>query len=372
MSELEKGTEIKVPKVTQLSVSEEQEVGVSSLTDVMTTATLRKGVKAATDQREIIIKYVKEHLKEGSDFGKIGSFSKSVLFKPGQEKIFSLMNLTSRLEKDTDTIEMLGNEKGVIAYICRVYRGGVEVAQGRGAAKVGEMKRDINSTIKIAEKRARMDACLSLGFSEFFTQDLDDPEYRNNATADAPATSPKDSKQNPATQKQRDYIKSLIKELLASRDTVSGNYIKALYMENGVADPVNMTFEEASNFISALKDGKATLPDDNGNDDPTPPVEPQESPKDDIIEGEVVEPAKENVAENAEDRLAVAKTYLIDECEFSEADADLLIEYWSGVTGSNPRDELAVKRVENTIKAVNKKFIKEALEKAKEAKGVKA
>ena len=37
--------------------------------------------------------------------------------------------------------------------------------------------------IKIAEKQARMDACLTLGFSEYFTQDLDD--MPNQATSNS-------------------------------------------------------------------------------------------------------------------------------------------------------------------------------------------
>lgn len=212
--------------------------GVSSLGDVMTTAQLKASTKKAHEQRTIITAYVHDHLVKGVDYGQIGNFKKDVLFKPGQEKIFSLMNLTSRLEKDADTIDMIGAGAGVIAYICRVYRKGEEIAQGRGAAKVGENGRDINSTIKIAEKRARMDACLSLGFSEFFTQDLDDPEYQKL---------PEDKTEAPATDKQRAFVQNLLTQQGIAADEQAG-YLVEMY---GVQIP--LTKEGASFVIEQLR-----------------------------------------------------------------------------------------------------------------------
>lgn len=219
--------------------------GISSLGDVMTTAQLRASTKKAQDHRAIITAYVRDHLVKGVDYGQIGSFKKDVLFKPGQEKIFSLMNLTSRLEKDSDTIEMIGGGAGVVAYICRVYRKGEEIAQGRGAAKVGENNRDINSTIKIAEKRARMDACLSLGFSEFFTQDLEDPEYRE------PTSKPVTKTERPASDKQRALIAKKLSEIGVAVEDQAGYLMEQF----GVETPLNI--ETASFVIGELLDTKA-------------------------------------------------------------------------------------------------------------------
>jgi len=228
-----------VPAVTERALSP-----VASLGDVMTTAQLKASTKRAKEQREVITAYVKDHLVKGVDYGQIGTFKKDVLFKPGQEKIFSLMNLTSRLEKDHETIEMLGNEPGVIAYICRVYRKGEEIAQGRGAAKVGENSRDINATIKIAEKRARMDACLSLGFSEFFTQDLDDPEYHGNADRQ-----PGGWEEQPASDKQRELIQRLLFDIGVAVEDQKG------YLIEQFAVKVPLTKKDASTVIGALKGG---------------------------------------------------------------------------------------------------------------------
>lgn len=228
-----------------IETTEPQTAMVTSLGDTMTTKSLQASVNRSQEQRTIISKYVKDHLVKGTDYGTIGSFKKDVLFKPGQEKIFSLMNLTSRLEKDDETLSMLGNEPGVIAYLCRVYRRGEEVAQGRGACKVGENGRDINTAIKIAEKRARMDACLSLGFSEFFTQDLDDKEYGGGNAS---------SKSNVATPKQKQFIMDLFKQV-GITDVI--DCIKA----NGVAEPKDMTFDQASELITKLKAGTYARPD---------------------------------------------------------------------------------------------------------------
>ncbi len=141
---------------------------------------LKAAVEVEAARRRILRDFVRSQLESGKDYGTIdirtrtGSVtqSKPVLFKSGMEKIFALFNVVSTLEKDTQTIEMVGKE-GVIAYKCTLTRNGEFISEGRGAAEVSEKGR-VNDAIKIAEKRARMDACLSLGFSEYFTQDLED------------------------------------------------------------------------------------------------------------------------------------------------------------------------------------------------------
>jgi hypothetical protein len=150
-------------------MTESKELVTTSGTDLQASVDLEK------TNRDIIKRFVSDQLVKGTDYGNIVG-SKPTLLKPGMEKIFSLMHLKSRLVKDTETYEMLGSTPGMVCYKAVLYQIGTgeEVAEGRGAAQVGDKKRDANATIKIAEKRARMDACLSLGFSEFFTQDLED------------------------------------------------------------------------------------------------------------------------------------------------------------------------------------------------------
>jgi hypothetical protein len=151
---------------------------------------LKRAMAAEVKKREIIKEFVQSQLVEKVDYGTIEATSKSgksfkskpCLFKPGMEKILSLFSIVSTLEKDTDTWEMLGSKPSTVCYRCHLLRGGNVIAEGRGIATVGEKDRDANSTVKIAEKRARMDACLSLGFSEYFTQDLEDMQKSNQQT----------------------------------------------------------------------------------------------------------------------------------------------------------------------------------------------
>ena len=159
--------------------------GNQELTSRMSADQLKQAAGLEADRRRVIREFVRSQLEKDKDYGTIPmrgrnglvSQSKPVLFKSGMEKIFSLFNVVSTLEKDTETIEMVG-KPGVIAYKCTLTRTGQFIGEGRGAAEIAEKGR-VNDAIKIAEKRARMDACLNLGFSEYFTQDLEDfPEYQ--------------------------------------------------------------------------------------------------------------------------------------------------------------------------------------------------
>lgn len=169
-----------------------------SIVGGVTTEQLKQALTVQTEQRALIQEFIKENLVVDIDYGKIhvvkncqaedrqrGScdrdyhYSKSILFKPGQEKIFSLFGIQDELIKDEEAYAMLQNVPGLVAYKCIMYRGENKIGEGRGAATLSATQNDPNSTIKKAEKRARMDACLSLGFSAYFTQDLDDPEYKS-------------------------------------------------------------------------------------------------------------------------------------------------------------------------------------------------
>lgn len=237
-----------------VTMSDEADAPAISLYGSMSVSQLKKATQKMAEQRQVITQYVSDQLVEGTDYGKIHvnrdcadkyncdksyHFSKPVLFKPGQEKIFSLFNLTARLYQDEDTLKMLGGTSGLVALICKVYRNGKEIAEGRGAAMIGDNKRDANATIKIAEKRARMDACLSLGFSEFFTQDLEDPEYRGDSAASG-------RKKLQATEKQR----ALIQRKLHENGIASEDQAGYLIEQFGVDIP--LTKEGASFVIDNL------------------------------------------------------------------------------------------------------------------------
>lgn len=155
------------------------DVGVSSVNKI-SVKSLEATMKQEAEKRALMTRFISQHMKEGVDFGTIrigGRDSKPSLFKPGSEKFLSLFKLTARFERDNETWEMAGSEKGVFAYKCLVYAtNGNIVGEGRGVSKLTEKTNwTINNAVKIAEKRAQIDAVLRTGaLSDFFTQDLED------------------------------------------------------------------------------------------------------------------------------------------------------------------------------------------------------
>jgi len=174
---------------------EKKEMGLAIQPDIapatMNPKAMAEQMKVEAQKRKLIKEYINYHMVDGVDYGKIHigkncdnqyqctkafHFSKNTLFKPGSEKFVSLFKLRPMFEKDTDTLEMAGQEKGLFAYVCRLYTvKGDMVGEGRGAASLSEKTWLVNNAIKIAQKRAQVDAVLRTGaLSDFFTQDLED------------------------------------------------------------------------------------------------------------------------------------------------------------------------------------------------------
>lgn len=302
-----------------------------SIVGGVSTEQLKQALVVQTEQRKLIQEFIQDNLVVDVDYGKIhvikncvdeerarGSckkdyhYSKSILFKPGQEKIFSLFGITDELERDEKVYEMLGNVPGMVAFKCVMYRGKNRVGEGRGAATMSGSQNDPNSTIKKAEKRARMDACLSLGFSAYFTQDLDDPEYksqremmnekaRNEAEArdkDENGFLPRNP-EAPIDNQERALLHRLItKAGFEDRDEIL-EFLKA----NGVADPAAMTSGEARKLIKKMQateflgPEKTEKPAKSDDDDgpivippkPPEPMQPAELVIDDDLKAHVQE-----------------------------------------------------------------------------------
>lgn len=151
----------------------------------ITTEQLEQRMAIEQSKRRVLTDYVSANMKEGQDYGKIeiegrdGKVyeSKNTLFKPGSEKFCSLFGLRPVFRADIETLSMLGNRSGVVAYICELMtKSDKIVGEGRGVADINEKRNwSLNNVVKIAEKRAQIDAVLrSGGLSDFFTQDLED------------------------------------------------------------------------------------------------------------------------------------------------------------------------------------------------------
>ncbi|MCP4540134.1 MAG: hypothetical protein GY832_23600 [Chloroflexi bacterium] len=116
---------------------------------------------------------------KGIDYGRGDPRSdKLTLLKPGAEKVCKLFGTRPKWRMDEDTWRMLGEPKGTVCYLCELVDNstGEVIGEGRGANRVGSKKTtDENNAVKIAEKRALVDAALNtFGLSDKFTQDIPD------------------------------------------------------------------------------------------------------------------------------------------------------------------------------------------------------
>lgn len=123
---------------------------------------------------------------------------KPSLYKAGADLLVDLMAVRAVYRADLEAWRQLGEPTATYVFVCElVSRATSEViAEGRGAFKVGEKKMQENAALKMAQKRARIDATINAwGLSDLFTQDLDEdpPPLHANPTHDsrAPRAAPR-------------------------------------------------------------------------------------------------------------------------------------------------------------------------------------
>ena len=214
---------------------------LSALPDVKR---LKEFIKIEQEKRELLKEYIAKNLIEGVDYGIIEIESKNTgkkykskptLFKAGSEKFLSLMHLKAVFKRDDETWEMAGKQPGLFCYICHLVdsKGNV-VGEGRGSCHINE-KKSANEAIKLAEKRAQLDAVLRTGgLSDFFTQDLEDHP-------DAVVVKPEPK----ATARQL----NLIYQMLPNRGKTPTDVCRAYKIEK----LEDLTMKQASNVIKRLQ-----------------------------------------------------------------------------------------------------------------------
>lgn len=147
-------------------------------------ADLKKKLKNVTDKVNVIEQFIKENFIEGVDYAvAFAGADKKTLTKAGSEKICLLFNVQAKFRKDDETLSMLGDVQGVIAFVCELIdrKTGSVVSEGRGACAMAEKGGKANTAIKIAQKRAKVDAVLNMaGLSDRFTQDKGDDETEDD------------------------------------------------------------------------------------------------------------------------------------------------------------------------------------------------
>ena len=149
--------------------------------------------------RDKLLRWIKESLVEGIDFGRIHvvgrakcqagadcknekHWSKPTLFKPGAEKIGGMLGLTASYPTmaDYEAVAVGGRPIKAVVLRCDLVDGqGRVVASGMGARDVArDDNGDLNRALKMASKSAQIDATLRCGgLSEVFT-DSDDDEAK--------------------------------------------------------------------------------------------------------------------------------------------------------------------------------------------------
>lgn len=221
--------------------SSNTELSRSSLPNIVLSST------ASKQRIEELQEFVQEVMIKGIDYGLIHGFSKPTLLKPGAEKLCDVFGFSKTAEV-VNRIEQW--ESGIFAYevkttLIRKDNGVVE-AEGLGACNSKEasfQQQDpytiVNTVLKMAKKRALIDAVLSATRSSgLFTQDIEDfPKQTNNKGGD-----------DLATKVQLQTIFNIVNEIDMPTE-VAKEMMKMTYNVN---HSTKLTTKQASDFIQDL------------------------------------------------------------------------------------------------------------------------
>lgn len=201
---------------------------------------------------------------------------KETLYQAGARKLVDLFKFADDYQPDWDLWRMAGSPEGTICWRCLLYdRSGGRIAIGHGAMEDGEKKMVLNSRIKIAKKRALVDAVLSgvPCIADLFTQDLDDgtPEElakgvareKNKKRREAKTGAPAPSKDEPSV----DQVNRLKEYEVDERVPKGWRKKIAAYLVR--AEKGDLTAGEAGRAIGAVK--KLLADNEDQDNDPGPP-----------------------------------------------------------------------------------------------------
>jgi hypothetical protein len=126
---------------------------------------LQRRVEAAEGARLVLEAWIKRTMRPGLHYGIVPvdghEARKPTLLKPGAELVALLYGWRFHFSADVDTLQMYGpGAAGIFAYVCTVINEKNQtVGQGRGVAELREPgMNNANKTVKMAEKRAQVDA----------------------------------------------------------------------------------------------------------------------------------------------------------------------------------------------------------------------
>jgi hypothetical protein len=183
---------------------------VERQTTALTVEQIKDNLADYTEKRTAVREWIRGRAVEGVHFGfppgipisdKAGWKARPSLYKAGADMLCDLMKLRVEYRMDQDTWRMMGEKPGLICYIATIHNADSKffpnaafnevLGEGRGAFLVGEKGMKENSAIKMAEKRAKIDAVLNtLGLADLFTQDIEDDAPAPNPRADKDTAAP--------------------------------------------------------------------------------------------------------------------------------------------------------------------------------------
>ena len=205
-------------------------------------------------------KFVKEMMIPNVDYGIIPRCNKPSLLKPGAEKLCDIFGFSKQIEI-LNRIEDW--DKGLFHYEIKAIlvnkRTGLIEAEGIGCCNSMETKYKkqdsyniINTLLKMAKKRALIDAVLSATRSSgLFTQDIEDMEVTqyDPTIVEKPKVKPQVQSAKKATKKQLEEIYSIIKS-----NKISVDFAKKIMIEKYKINESNqLTSIQADEFIDILK-----------------------------------------------------------------------------------------------------------------------
>lgn len=211
-------------------------------------------------------------MKEKEDYFII--LGKKSLAKGGAEKLASGFKLTAKFEIDKEAQKIFKNVPGIIAYRCKLYNDKNEFkGEGGGADTLGRNQNDPNKTIKMAQKRAYVDAVIrTTGLSDVFTQDLEDMPISAQKTTQVPKYDSKTAQNanlggkkwvtdpnKPASDSQKYKIKKMLEDL--GKDMT--------WLEKKVGKIETMKMGVASQCIEKLQEKIDSIGQENEADQPT-------------------------------------------------------------------------------------------------------
>lgn len=160
-----------------------QEVSTLSLIESTNLQSIQGSIQKIQQFQEL----VQSQFAQGHDFGVIPGTTKPTLLKPGAEKLIMLLGLTSEFEILDSTRDF---DTGFFQYqvACRLKKYGEVITEGFGSCNTKEKKYVHgdgfsldNTVLKMAKKRAMVDAALLVGsLSDVFTQDIEDMDLAGN------------------------------------------------------------------------------------------------------------------------------------------------------------------------------------------------